>query len=96
MAASIPDISVPSDQFVDINTLSGISIGVAMSIQNKGNYNIVLQESVLQPAADSENGVIITNVYEPYARGDVRAGSIKIWARTLGTDVSCKINVQAA
>lgn len=95
MSETKPDIVVPSDQFIDVNTLSGIIQGSTFTIQNKGNYNIVLQESVLQPPADSEDGVIITNVYSPHARADVRAGSLTVWARTLGTDISCKINVQS-
>lgn len=95
MSQTIPDIVVPSNQFIDVNTLSGVTVGSAMTILNKGNYNIVLQESTLQPAASSEDGVIMSNIYSPHARADIRSGSIKIWARTLGTDVSCKINVQA-
>lgn len=95
MSQTIPDILVPSNEFVDINILANIIVGATFTILNKGNYNIVLQESVLQPSASSEDGVLITNVYSPHARADIRAGSIRVWARTLGTDVSCKINVQS-
>lgn len=101
MAATIPDLNIPNDQFVDINTLSGIPIGTAFTVINKGSHNIVLQESVLQPDSESEDGVVLTSIYYPYARGDIRAGSLAIWARVTGVDdedgdfVSCKLSVQS-
>lgn len=93
MSQTIPDITLNSTSFTDINTQSGISVGTAMIIQNKGTSNIVIQESVLQPDPTSEDGLIMTNIFSPYSRADISAGSIRIWARVLG-GASCKINVQ--
>lgn len=94
MSATLPDIVVTSNEFVDINTSANIAVGNPFTIQNKGNYNILVQESVLKPADDSENGVVVTNVYYPNTKADIKAGSIRVWARALGIDATCKINVQ--
>ena len=94
MAASIPDITVPKNEFVDLNTLANIPVGEVMFVQNKGAYTIILQESTLKPADDSEDGVAVGNMYNPYATADIKAGSIRLWARAIGGD--CKISVQRA
>ena len=81
MATTIARIPVGYDEWVDVYTEMGVTVGDAITIQNRGNYGILLQEGPTQPSTDSVEGDLLTTVYYPANRADVYEGSDKIWAR---------------
>ena len=92
MAQTIPDIIVTSI-WQSINTLSSISIGTAMSIDNK-TIGVVLLAEGTQPASDSLDGVPLTTYKDNKSTGTVVTGSLEIWARTESTTATSRIAVQ--
>ena len=68
------------DDWVDINTASGITSGTAIEVMNKGNNTVFLTESVSIPTEDNV-GKVLTNINRPYAVADILTGSDTIWAR---------------
>jgi hypothetical protein len=96
MAEYIPDLVIPSDQYVSINTLSGISVGTTMEIQLKTNDWVRLIESATQPANNVTDGIIISSMYHNYATATIKALSLEIWAITITStyDRVSKVNVQ--
>ena len=59
MADTLPDVTVPSDSFIDAYSATGITVGTPLLITNKGGYTILAVEAASQPSADSTDGVPI-------------------------------------
>ena len=78
MAETIPDIIVPDDVFINLNTSSGIAAGTAMEINNKSLTWVYLIESASQPAADSTAGNVLSNYSDSYARAVIPSGALAI------------------
>jgi hypothetical protein len=91
MAQTNPDITIPTEDFVSINTLSGIAVGTAMTITNKSSSYILLAEGT-KPAATSEDGVLVSPMSDTYAIADIPSGSLEIWAKSIS--FSSKVSVQ--
>ncbi len=92
MAQTIPDITITPAAWVDINTTSGIAVGSAFTITNKGGEAVYLYEGGTAPAVDSEDGEVL----QPEgvrSTGTVEVGSLKIWGRSANTK-TCRITVQ--
>lgn len=85
MANTIPDISVSTSEFVSVNTLTGILIGTAVTLQNKGQSDIYFVESDVKPADNSTDGLIITTINRPFSIGNSTAGSNELWVRADGS-----------
>lgn len=83
MAATLPDIPI-GQTWVDINTVSGIAVGTAIAILNKGNGEVRLIESDTIPAVDETDGLLLTTLENAYAMGSADAGSIRLWAKARG------------
>lgn len=93
MAATIADILI-GQTWVDINTVSGITVGVAFSISNKGNGEILTIESTSTPVADSRDGVPITTNEQGYAERYIPTNSLRIWCKArnvLGSVVTVQL-----
>ena len=84
MAQTLPDLIIPSDQYVSINSLSGVAVGEKMLLQLKGSSWLKIAESAAQPAADSDDGLIISNLDYAYALAEIRKGSLEVWAICIG------------
>lgn len=93
MANTIGDVIVSSDDYVDINTLSGIAAGTAVIISNKSTYNIRLQIAVSKPDADSKDGEIIFVGPPSTSTRLVTAGESTLWAKSTG-HVASPISMQ--
>lgn len=78
---TIDDIKIPSESWVDLNTLSGISVGTPFDIQNKTTVWVQLYEGDDQPTSDEVDGRIMTNLGHSYGVATVLSGSLKIWAK---------------
>lgn len=76
------DIYVPPRQWVNAYALSGIAVGGALLVQNKGPLPVVVLEAAAQPAADSEAGYKL----EHCAAIEVSAGSVGVWVLALASD----------
>ena len=93
MADTIPDITVPNNTFANINTLTGISAGTALILNNKGTSEVLVQISNTQPSATSSDGVVLPVPPNTLSVMRVTAGENAVWARSLG-HVSGLINIQ--
>lgn len=75
--ATIPDIQLSSTAYTDLYTVSGITVGTEILIQNKGPVVIVVQNSTLAPDNASWNGFLI-----PYMAVWVApSGTTGVWAK---------------
>ncbi|APC44418.1 hypothetical protein [Pseudoalteromonas phage PH357] len=93
---TIPDITIPSDDFISINTQSGLAVGTAIEIQLKGVSPVVIYEGSVKPLATVSDGKAVTNLKTGYAVIYVTGGSEEIWARCLIEGRTSKINVSEA
>lgn len=89
----VKNITIPPDEWVNVNTLVGIVVGTEMLVQNDGVSWVRLQESTTQPVAETE-GKLLTNLKDSTANGSVDAGSDDLWARSTRKGVSGSLAVQ--
>lgn len=66
--------------WVDINTMSGIPVGTELKLQNKGLPQDIIQglTSIEKPSDDETNGVYMKQI-SPFYR--VTAGERRLWVR---------------
>lgn len=91
---TIPDITIPSDDFVSVNTLSSVAVGTEIQLQLKGTFFVYLQESDTKPDAGSTDGILMSTVYENANTARIPSGSGEIWARCATSGRTSKINVE--
>ena len=94
MAQTIPDITVDSTAWVDLNTASGVVVGTKMQVTNKSTPWVRLYEGATAPAVTSKDGEVLTNKPNPDSSGIVVAGSLKIWAICASEGFGSKVSVQ--
>ena len=82
MANPIPDVAVTSAIYVDINTITSITAGLAVDIQNKSNSVMILQISATIPSATSAAGYYIL----PNKIQQIPVGAAKLWVRSASQD----------
>jgi hypothetical protein len=95
MAATITDVEVGSAAWVDLYTVTGITVGDAMHIANKGVIWCRLYEGNAAPALDVTDGDLISNYDKNYATATVSVGSLKVWALSTIVGRSLKLAVKA-
>lgn len=94
MTQTLPDITVGSGTWVDLNTESGIAVGTKMSVTLKSSIQCRLYEGATPPALDSTDGINLTGPKYPYASATILAGSLKIWALSTQIGLNAKVSVQ--
>ena len=62
MASTIPDVRLSKTAYLSLYTLTGITVGTSLIIQNKTSSNIYVQQTSTAPAVTSTDGIIV----EPY------------------------------
>jgi len=87
MSDTMNDITVPSTTWVSANTLTGMALGTAMTIQPKGG-NILIKTIALQPAASDMNGIVLV----PLVMYAVSSGEQQVWLKSL--NYSSSVSVQ--
>lgn len=92
MAQTIADITI-TPTWQSLNTLSGIAIGSAMTIDNKSTSLVLLAEGT-QPSASSKDGVPLTTYRGTNSTKIIPSGSLEIWARIEAASSTAKITVQ--
>lgn len=83
------DINTSSTTWVNVYSLSGITVGTGLEIQNKNSNLLTIQESATTPSADDFSGRLLR--YCDVA--EVWSGSVGVWVR--GAMNTIQINVQA-
>ena len=95
MAATIPDVLVDSTAWVDIYTVTGITVGDALNIVNKSVTWCKLYEGNTAPALSVTDGDLISNYSSNYATANIASGSLKIWALSSQEGRTLKLQVKA-
>lgn len=93
MAQTLPDITV-ADNWISLNDTSGIAIGDGMIIHNKSTTWVLIQEAATQPAPESEDGVLLTDLFHTEPSKIAAAGSLEIWVKSTIPDRQATISVQ--
>lgn len=95
MSATIPNVYVDDTAWVDIYTITGITVGTALDIVNKSVTWCKLYESNTAPPLNTTDGDLISNYDKNYAAAEVKVGSLKIWALSTQEGRSLKLAVKA-
>ena len=66
--------------WLDVYATSGIAVGTAVDIQNKGSDMVFVQVKGSAPAADNQDGYVIL----PYEKLQIGAGGAGLWAYGAG------------
>ena len=90
----ISDKNIDGTDWSSVNVLSGLPIGTPMAIQLKTNAMIILFESSTKPAAQSKNGVLVSNIFNEDSTKIITANSPEIWAKCANDYDSAIINIQ--
>tara|TARA_R110000851_G_scaffold151683_3_gene293007 strand:+ start:3947 stop:4243 length:297 start_codon:yes stop_codon:yes gene_type:complete len=96
MAATKPDVIVPSNQFISVNATANppVAVGDAFTIQCKGTSWVTLYEGSSAPAASVTDGVLITNLSYHESTKFIPAGSLEIFAICTNEGRTSKLSVQ--
>lgn len=87
MANTLPDIKLPENLWVDLYAATGIAVGTALDIWNKGNNNAVICIASSAPTRTDIGVPIWAGVFEAYR--SLTAGEAGAWAYSeLGTSLS--------
>jgi len=89
MADTSPNIEIPLNEWVDLYSLSGISVGVAISVENVGFFDVYLAVQAAQPSPDHDAYNIIKRKGGALRNSNGDSGA---WAFSRGS--SAKVNVR--
>lgn len=93
MSDTIPDITLGTTEYVDLNTLTGIAAGTALVVFNKGIAPIRLQKAAAQPADNSTEGEVIGHRLHARSFLILDAGESTLWGKSAGV-VDATISLQ--
>ena len=87
-------VVLPENQeWVDINTSTGIVVGKAITIQNTGTVWVQIAESTTEPT-EAEFHKVITSLTYPSPEAQVLQGALKVWARSTLASSAAVVAVQ--
>lgn len=94
MPDTLPNIILPSNEWVDLYALTGIAVGTQIKIQNIGYADVHLTVAPIQPGLGSENFCISSRRVGGYIY--INAGASGVWAfsGTKGGKVNVSIHLQ--
>tara|TARA_R110000851_G_scaffold20753_2_gene62561 strand:- start:1338 stop:1622 length:285 start_codon:yes stop_codon:yes gene_type:complete len=92
MAQTIADITVTT-AWQSINTLSSISVGTEIIVDNK-TIAVVLMSEGTQPSADSKQGVPLTTYADNLSSRTIKSGSLEVWIRVESDTGTARIVAQ--
>lgn len=93
MSDTLNNISLPINDYVDLNTVSGIAVGTGMIIQNLGNEPIKLIAKTTGTPTQNDGYNVIQGADKINSWFEVSAGEPTIWALA---EKGSSINVQEA
>ena len=84
--ATRPDIVIETSEWVNLNTLSGIAVGTAMRIINKGSSTVYVAEGTQAPL-DNSVGIPVVSIFSGNAFPVLEAetGADTVYVRTAGS-----------
>ena len=80
--AAFNNVTLTTNEWVNLNTLSGATAGTALNIQNIGNGTVLLQESATQPV-NNNGGVLFPPHYDTISKAAVAGGSEIMWGKLI-------------
>jgi hypothetical protein len=84
MSNTLPDVQLPENTWVNLYSSTGITVGTAVNVTNKGSYPILLAVSVSSPVSSTIGAPLHPGPFGSVAFVD--AGESGLWARaTVGT-----------
>lgn len=89
MAETLPSITLPSGEWIDIYDVTGISVGTKIAVQNIGASDVYLQSVLNQPDTDSDSYQVIQPNDFPMTNS---VGDPGAWA--FSPNQNAKINVR--
>lgn len=95
--ASFTDLSIPSTDWVELYTQTGLSAGEALVLQNKGSSDILVYIADIKPASDSTDGFLMLDYTSKDSMAhSIPAGYNSVWLKTApsGRTVSGKVSIQ--
>lgn len=93
MANTIPDVSVPANDWVDVYSATSIAVGTGLIITNKSSYPVLLQIKGTKPSLSSTDGEPL-DPDGAYKRLQISPNESGLWAKTLDSTDTAYISVQ--
>ena len=78
--AVLTTVNLTVDDWVDLNTLSGATVGSAFRIQNISTGSCFLVDSATKPVR-TDGSVLFSPDYGDLSVADSEAGGLKVWAK---------------
>ena len=88
--ASLQDVSLPKDTWVDITTAVSASAGGALDVQNTGQIPVRIQESVAEPSAINDLGLVIVHLIQA---SSTPTALESVWGRAIGGNSNVNVQV---
>ena len=91
--ATLDDLIVPSDEFIEVYASTGQTEGTELELQIKTSWAVCLQEVEVKPSSTSTKGKVVTSRKDGVSVISVLEGSGKVWVRCLNEGSSAKLSV---
>ena len=88
MADSLPDIFFNEDDFIDVYAETGIAVGTALIVQNKGQQEVSLVVQSSKPSLPRDRGIVLS----PYDFVVVSSGESGLWG--ISANNNARVSVQ--
>lgn len=93
MTDTLPNVDLPLNTWVDLNTETGITVGTALLIENLSREQVkIARQTTGTPTGDGFN--LAGGQSDPDSWVSVDAGEPRVWARVEGGTESAQLNVQ--
>lgn len=81
--ATLPDIIIPSEDWVSIHALTSQPIGTCIKVTLKSSSPVTLQETPTKPDQDTNDGLPLLNIGSSNCFSIlIEEGSGEVWAKT--------------
>jgi len=80
MADTLANVDIPAGTWTDVNTETGISVGIAMIIQNLGSEVVKIVRKTTGTPTDADGFNKLRPTEENDSWFDVDAGEPRVWA----------------
>ena len=81
MANTLPDVTIAQQVWTNLYAASGITVGTAVTLYNKGSQPFYVAVSVSAPVTSSPSfGIPVYPYNTPTASLNVAAGALGLWA----------------
>jgi len=88
--ASLQDVSLPKDTWVDITAAVSAAVGGALDVQNTGQIPVRIQESVAEPSSINDLGLVVTHLIQA---SSTPTALESVWGRAIGGNSNVNVQV---